>query len=117
MRRLSLAKINAFEVGTHGYFFWNFRAELEPKWDFQRAVSNGWIPTGDERSSANFAKELHEVCLPSPNEKYGQFSFWWILVIVVTVGIIWALYNWYMNPERRGYSAIPGSSYPTHDNI
>jgi hypothetical protein len=36
MRRLGYAKIRAFDLPTHGQFFWNFRTELEERWDFQR---------------------------------------------------------------------------------
>lgn len=44
MRKLGYAKIGAFDLPTHGQFFWNFRTELEERWDFQRvrlSPSNG----------------------------------------------------------------------------
>lgn len=34
VRLLSLAKLHAFDYGTHGQFFWNFRTEFEPRWDY-----------------------------------------------------------------------------------
>jgi hypothetical protein len=36
MRTLSYAKLNAFDRDTHGQFFWNFRTEFEPRWDYQQ---------------------------------------------------------------------------------
>ena len=38
-RILALAKLNAFDYSTHGQFFWNFRTELETRWDFQKVRS------------------------------------------------------------------------------
>jgi hypothetical protein len=45
MRRLAFAKLSAFDSDTHGQFFWNFRTEFEPKWDFAMAVQKEWLPT------------------------------------------------------------------------
>lgn len=28
----------------HGWFFWNFRTEMEPKWSFNSAYFKGWFP-------------------------------------------------------------------------
>ena len=44
MTILSRAKINAFDVGTHGQFFWNFRTEFEPRWSYLEAVRLNWLP-------------------------------------------------------------------------
>lgn len=44
MRKLAYTKLNAFDLGSHGQFFWNFRTELEPRWDYQAAVARGWLP-------------------------------------------------------------------------
>ena len=43
-RRLALSKLNQFDQHSHGQLFWNFRTELEDKWDYQRAVQLGWLP-------------------------------------------------------------------------
>lgn len=43
VRELSYNKLNAFDLDTHGQFFWNFRTEFEPRWDYQQAVYNGVI--------------------------------------------------------------------------
>ena len=36
VRTLAYAKLHAFDYQSHGQFFWNFRTELETRWDFQR---------------------------------------------------------------------------------
>jgi len=44
---LARKKINAFFGVGHGFYFWNFRTELEqPHWDYMDAVGRGWIPAG-----------------------------------------------------------------------
>lgn len=45
IKQLANAALNAFD-STHGWFFWNFRTELpSDRWDYQRAVAKGYIPT------------------------------------------------------------------------
>jgi hypothetical protein len=60
MRTLSYAKLNAFDYSTHGQFFWNFRTEFEPRWDYQQAVALGWLPT--HWSSAATQREIASTC-------------------------------------------------------
>eukprot|EP00903_Cladosiphon_okamuranus_P005957 g5882.t2 len=43
MTSLAHAKLNAFERG-HGWFFWNFKTELEVRWDYQAATHAGYLP-------------------------------------------------------------------------
>ena len=43
---MALSKLFAFDYANHGQFFWNFRTELEPRWSYLQATTNGWIPTG-----------------------------------------------------------------------
>ena len=38
VRKLSYAKLRAFDMATHGQFFWNFRTELETRWDYQQVT-------------------------------------------------------------------------------
>lgn len=45
VRDLAHAKLNVFDRHTHGQFFWNFRTEFEPRWDYLQAVELGWIPS------------------------------------------------------------------------
>ena len=41
---IGLAMLYGYDANGHGQFFWNFRTELEDKWDYQRAVAKGWLP-------------------------------------------------------------------------
>lgn len=43
MKNLGYSKLNAFDYRTHGQFFWNFRTEFEPRWDFIQASGKGWL--------------------------------------------------------------------------
>jgi len=46
--QLALKKINAFSGVGHGFYFWNFRTELdEPDWSYMLALERGWIPKGN----------------------------------------------------------------------
>jgi len=48
MTNLARKKINAFYGMGHGFYFWNFRTELEePHWNYIEAVRLGWIPSGN----------------------------------------------------------------------
>jgi len=60
---LAKAKLYAFDFGGHGWFFWNFKTDLqEPRWDYSRAVSQGWIPlnVADLENDAS----ISEACAP-----------------------------------------------------
>eukprot|EP00752_Nemacystus_decipiens_P018730 g16793.t1 len=43
MTSLAYAKLHAFE-GGHGWFFWNFKTELEVRWDYLAATDKGYFP-------------------------------------------------------------------------
>jgi glucan 1,3-beta-glucosidase len=43
MTTLTMKSLNSFNSG-HGWFFWNFRTEMEPRWSFIQAYYNGWFP-------------------------------------------------------------------------
>eukprot|EP01038_Epipyxis_sp_PR26KG_P009311 gene9311-12547_t len=60
IRDLSYSKLSAFDIGTHGQIFWNFRTEFEPRWDYQQAVAYGWIPK--EWHNARVRNEIKEYC-------------------------------------------------------
>ena len=48
MTHLAQKKINAFSNVGHGFYFWNFRTDVdEPHWSYMSAVKRGWIPKGD----------------------------------------------------------------------
>ena len=84
MPRIGMAKINAFDVNTHGFFFWNFRTELEPKWSYQEAVARGWLPTAEERNSEEYVDKLSQIC-----KKKTSFSLWHVLIFVVFLFLSW----------------------------
>ena len=50
---LGRAKMYVFDVQTHGQFFWNFRTEFEPRWDFLEATKRGWLPMNYTLTSTN----------------------------------------------------------------
>lgn len=48
MTHLAQKKINAFSNVGHGFYFWNFRTDLEePQWSYMSALERGWITKGD----------------------------------------------------------------------
>lgn len=90
MRKLGFAKIGAFDLPTHGQFFWNFRTELEERWDFQRAVSNGWLPSKDdwENHLDSILQEIESTCNLTASDIYPipySTSHWSTGLITVTV--------------------------------
>ncbi|ODQ54536.1 glycoside hydrolase, partial [Saitoella complicata NRRL Y-17804] len=44
LRRFNEAQMDVWEETTSGYFFWNFKTEHAPAWDFMKGAQNGWIP-------------------------------------------------------------------------
>ena len=48
MRNLAMKTINSFSGFGHGFYFWNFRTDLdEPHWSYMSALKKGWIPNGN----------------------------------------------------------------------
>jgi len=48
MTHLAHKKINAFSGIGHGFYFWNFRTDLNnPQWSYMLALERGWIPKGN----------------------------------------------------------------------
>ena len=43
MTKLGKDYIDMFDKHLHGQFFWNFRNELEPRWNYITAYDNGWL--------------------------------------------------------------------------
>lgn len=86
---LALKKLNAWSHG-HGSFFWNFKTELEPKWDYIRAVDRGWLPRDAQADLADVASACEEydeaeafVCRAKPGASDGE----------VIAGVDWACRN------------------------
>jgi len=104
VRTLAYAKLHAFDYSTHGQFFWNFRTELETRWDFFRAVDLGWIPT-DMDSPTRWHEIAHscdaimaqgDVDFSGPAPALGPQSFLPTLLLpslLVCAGLVaaWAL--------------------------
>jgi hypothetical protein len=67
MTHLANKKINAFSGVGHGFYFWNFRTDLdEPQWSYMLALERGWIPTGNLNDD-----RVMEAC---KNEDSGAFK-------------------------------------------
>ena len=64
IRDLSYAKLNVFDQNTHGQFFWNFRTEFEPRWDYQAANKLGWIPGRGEWARDSVTQGLVRTACP-----------------------------------------------------
>jgi hypothetical protein len=117
MPRIGLAKINAFDLDTHGFFFWNFRTELESKWDFQKAVANGWLPTAAERESADYTEKLEKICAAAPIDD-GSSWVWKLVLFLVIVLLSWQGYKWFVASDRNGYTTISSAeSIPSYENL
>ncbi|KAI8058598.1 glycoside hydrolase superfamily [Syncephalis plumigaleata] len=43
LRRFAELQMDAYEAGR-GWFFWNFKTEESPQWDYLLGVEEGWIP-------------------------------------------------------------------------
>ena len=121
MKQLGLAKLNAFDVGTHGYFFWNFRTELESKWDYQKAITAGWLPTASERNSFAFTEKVNSICGNDSVKMYkGEGNNTVSLLSVCVLFIFaWTIYRRCFSSERRGYNSISFSydPVPSDENI
>jgi hypothetical protein len=58
MTLLAYKKISAFSGVGHGFYFWNFRTDLdEPDWSYMLAVKRGWIPEGNFNDP-----KIHNAC-------------------------------------------------------
>ncbi|KAJ1448915.1 glycoside hydrolase superfamily [Pelagophyceae sp. CCMP2097] len=58
MAGLAARKFQAFGIVAHGFFFWNFRTELEDQWSYLRAVERGWFP----RNASLIAEFAGDAC-------------------------------------------------------
>lgn len=63
-RNLAHKKLSSFSIG-HGWYFWNFKTEIDPKWDFLRSVELGWIPDN--------VASLEKVSNACASEDSGEF--------------------------------------------
>lgn len=59
MTRYVLSKLFAYSFSS-GHFYWNFRTELEYRWDFREVNWRGWMPL--DLNSALAQKEIDTIC-------------------------------------------------------
>ncbi len=70
MRNLALKTINSFSGYGHGFYFWNFRTDLdEPHWSYMAALKKGWIPNGNLKDD-----EITNSCVKEDNGLYHCFA-------------------------------------------
>ncbi len=53
--KLGAEYMETFDKHVHGQFFWTFRNELEPRWNYITAYDNGWLPSNQ---SAQVGQEV-----------------------------------------------------------
>ena len=123
MKKLGLAKLNAFDVGTHGQFFWNFRTEFDSTWDYQKAVALGWLPNSFD---SIVLKDISRGCVvkPIPPVDYSIFKvhhnalalMLCVLVFMVITMVYPTRHRWlascfgsYRVMKRMEYTALPSS--------
>lgn len=87
MTNLARRKIAAFSGVGHGFYFWNFRTELdEPEWSYMLALEKKWIPKGTFNTQA-IKQACHReenggyVCSANRDaeEKYIRGVLTWVL--------------------------------------
>ena len=59
-------KLLAWSEASHGFYFWNFRTELAPRWDFLEGRRRGWFP-----SLTDLSTKVSEACTA---EDRGMFT-------------------------------------------
>ena len=66
MKLLAYKKISAYSGVGHGFYFWNFRTDLdEPHWSYMLAVERGWIPQGNFNDL-----KIRDACRSEDNNAY-----------------------------------------------
>ena len=80
MTTLAHKQVSAFNRG-HGWFFWNFRTEFEPHWDFLEAYRRGWFPRNvSDVAALEALKVCDEGALPLaptvPPDVVGKTGSW-----------------------------------------
>jgi len=67
MKLLAIKKISAYSGVGHGFYFWNFRTDLEePDWSYLLALERGWIPQGN----LNNDPMIQNACRSEDNNDY-----------------------------------------------
>jgi len=67
MKLLAYKKISAYSGVGHGFYFWNFRTDLdEPDWSYLGALKRGWIPQGN----LNNDPSIQDACRSEDDNAY-----------------------------------------------
>ena len=122
MLELARAQLQVFE-SSHGQFFWNFRTELEPRWDFMAATEKGWLPNSYDSTSL---KQIADVCprpyyeLPSAapsNPMTNRSNHGMVIVVSITILMIgFYLISKFFN-RRNDYQKIGSNLSVDHETI
>jgi len=49
-------QMDAYESGSSaGWFFWNFKTESSPEWDYLRGLKEGWIPKNNTPAARRYS--------------------------------------------------------------
>jgi hypothetical protein len=125
MRRIGTAKWGSYDISSHGQFYWNFRTELEDRWDFQQVMSRGWLPSPDEwtQNYVHLQEEIDSICVqqksPSSDTREGGSGFVAILALLVLVLLIGCVMQYVRGtcwrPQMGGYSSIDSSAPRNND--
>jgi len=124
VRALANAQLNAFDSQTHGNFFWNFRTELEPLWDYQEAVKRGWMPTDwSDHSAEQLA--IDSACLfveDNESSVLSQYNILYWNYLGVAFMLFLVIKVWYIRrfvsscwqrlarPSAGAYQPIPAAN-------
>lgn len=117
-KKMAFSKLNRFDLHSHGQLFWNFRTELEDKWDYQRAVELGWLPAAYTsevlQEVASACDDMHSEAkkeglkdVPVSNQNYLLRVLLSLLPIVLVVFLV--LRHFGCSSKRFAYVPIPTS--------
>lgn len=67
-------KLQASYTSGHGWFFWNFRTELEPRWSFLEAYARGWF----RKDVSAFGAEQAKTACPNGDASAGPEDAPWL---------------------------------------
>lgn len=115
VQQFAYAQLYSYDLFTHGFYFWNFRTELETRWDYQRAVELGWLPTDWEAVSTR--QMIERACYSSPSPPPSSKFIRWLISVggsVLLLGSFILLIMIFLPATirqlhfvRSGYTTIP----------
>jgi hypothetical protein len=90
IKSFAYAQLYSYDLHTHGWFFWNFRTELESRWGYSKAVDMGWLPS--DWNSISVQTDIANACVTSPVPSESISSSPW-LVAIVKLGSLAVLFS------------------------